>query len=246
MMADVLFIIQARMGSTRLPGKVMKTLGDYKLIDLIVERVKQSAYYDQVMQNIIVATTVEAEDDLFAQYCTSKGYKVFRGSEADVLQRFSNIVHQYEPQTVVRLTGDNPFVDPALLSKMIEKHTQEQAHYTYVSGSPLGISGEMIHAPILEKIEKCSLTKADREHVTLYIRKHPEQFRIHLFTPPKELAYPAYRFTIDTKEDYEFASHLFQKAGGTAFVSCEELLSICERYPEIARLNQFVRQKDAE
>ncbi|MDG2703421.1 hypothetical protein P7M02_25540, partial [Vibrio parahaemolyticus] len=85
MMHDVFFVIQARMGSTRLPKKVMKPIGGMALIDWIVERVKQSDNYHHKMQNLMIATTVEPEDDYLAQYCMSKGYKVFRGSEADVL-----------------------------------------------------------------------------------------------------------------------------------------------------------------
>lgn len=243
---DVLFVIQARMGSTRLPKKVLKPLGGMALIDWIVERVKQSDGYNQKTQNLMIATTVEAEDDLLAHYCMSKGYKVFRGSETDVLGRFSQIVRQFEPHTVVRLTGDNPFLDPVLLSKMLEKHRQVNADYTYTSGTPLGISGEMIYAPILNEIDKFPLTEAEREHVTLYIRKHPEQYHLQLFTPPKELAYPAYRFTIDTEEDYIFATHLLEKAGGSIAVPCAELISICEQNSDIVRFNQFVRQKDAE
>ncbi|OLP66873.1 hypothetical protein BACPU_02320 [Bacillus pumilus] len=243
---DVLFVIQARMGSTRLPKKVMKPIGGMALIDLVVERVKQSDEYNRKTQNLLIATTVEAEDDFLAHYCNSKGYKVFRGSETDVLQRFSQIVQQFDPHTVVRLTGDNPFIDPALLSKMLEKHRQENADYTYTSGTPLGISGEMIYAPILNKIDKFPLNQAEREHVTLYIRKHPEQFHLQFITPPRELAYPAYRFTIDTEEDYMFATHLFKKAGGSVAVPTAKLISICEQDPNILRFNQFVRQKDAE
>lgn len=132
----------------------MKPIGGMALIDLIVERVKQSDDYHHNMQNLMIATTVEPEDDYLAQYCMSKGYKVFRGSEADVLERFAQIVRQFEPKTVVRLTGDNPFIDPSLLSKMLEKHRQEKADYTYTNGTPLGISGEMIEASILCEIDK--------------------------------------------------------------------------------------------
>ncbi|KAB3542362.1 glycosyltransferase family protein [Bacillus safensis] len=246
MINDVLFVIQARMGSTRLPKKVMKPIGGMALIDLIVERVKQSDHYNHKTQNLMIATTVEAEDDLLAHYCLSKGYKVFRGSETDVLQRFAQIVRHFEPQTIVRLTGDNPFIDPVLLSKMLEKHRQEKADYTYTAGTPLGISGEMIDAQILSEIDNFPLTQPEREHVTLYIRKHPEQFHLQLFTPPKELAYPAYRFTIDTEEDYVFATRLLEKAGGSIAVPTAELITICEQDPDIVRLNQFVKQKDAE
>jgi len=246
MINDVLFVIQARMGSTRLPKKVMKPIGGMALIDLIVERVKQSDHYNHKTQNLMIATTVEAEDDLLAHYCLSKGYKVFRGSEADVLQRFAQIVRHFEPQIIVRLTGDNPFIDPVLLSKMLEKHRQEKADYTYTAGTPLGISGEMIDAQILSEIDNFPLTQPEREHVTLYIRKHPEQFHLQLFTPPKELAYPAYRFTIDTEEDYVFATRLLEKAGSSIAVPTAELITICEQDPDIVRLNQFVKQKDAE
>ncbi|MGG5829213.1 spore coat protein, partial [Bacillus pumilus] len=89
-------------------------------------------------------------------------------------------------------------------------------------------------------------TQPEREHVTLYIRKHPEQFHLQLFTPPKELAYPAYRFTVDTEEDYVFATRVLEKAGGSIAVPTAELITICEQDPNMVRLNQFVRQKDAE
>ncbi|BBP93029.1 hypothetical protein BsIDN1_66470 [Bacillus safensis] len=135
----------------------MKPIGGMALIDLIVERVKQSDHYNHKTQNLMIATTVEAEDDLLAHYCLSKGYKVFRGSEADVLQRFAQIVRHFEPQIIVRLTGDNPFIDPVLLSKMLEKHRQEKADYTYTAGTPLGISGEMIDAQILSEIDNFPL-----------------------------------------------------------------------------------------
>lgn len=233
-------------GLNKAAKKVMKPIGGMALIDLIVERVKQSDHYNHKTQNLMIATTVEAEDDLLAHYCLSKGYKVFRGSEADVLQRFAQIVRHFEPQTIVRLTGDNPFIDPVLLSKMLEKHRQEKADYTYTAGTPLGISGEMIDAQILSEIDNFPLTQPEREHVTLYIRKHPEQFHLQLFTPPKELAYPAYRFTIDTEEDYVFATRLLEKAGGSIAVPTAELITICEQDPDIVRLNQFVKQKDAE
>lgn len=233
-------------GLNKAAKKVMKPIGGMALIDLIVERVKQSDHYNHKSQNLMIATTVEAEDDLLAHYCLSKGYKVFRGSEADVLQRFAQIVRHFEPQTIVRLTGDNPFIDPVLLSKMLEKHRQEKADYTYTAGTPLGISGEMIDAQILSEIDNFPLTQPEREHVTLYIRKHPEQFHLQLFTPPKELAYPAYRFTIDTEEDYVFATRLLEKAGGSIAVPTAELITICEQDPDIVRLNQFVKQKDAE
>ncbi|WP_376752059.1 cytidylyltransferase domain-containing protein, partial [Mammaliicoccus sciuri] len=88
----------------------------------------------------------------------------------DVLQRFAQIVRHFEPQTIVRLTGDNPFIDPVLLSKMLEKHRQAKADYTYTAGTPLGISGEMINAQILSEIDNFPLTQPEREHVTLYIR----------------------------------------------------------------------------
>ncbi|MFF2903727.1 cytidylyltransferase domain-containing protein, partial [Bacillus velezensis] len=131
-MTDILFIIQARMGSGRLPGKVLKPIGGYTILDMIVKRVQQSEYYDQSRDNLIVASSDSKTDDILSAHCLSKNYRVHRGSEQRVLDRFAQVIERVKPDIAVRLTGDNPFVDPSLLDFLIQSHLDQHADYTYI------------------------------------------------------------------------------------------------------------------
>ena len=104
-MTDILFIIQARMGSGRLPGKVLKPIGGYTILDMIVKRVRQSAFYDQSRDNLIVAVSDSKTDDILSAHCLSNRYRVHRGSEQRVLDRFAQVIEQVKPDIAVRLTG---------------------------------------------------------------------------------------------------------------------------------------------
>lgn len=131
-MNDILFIIQARMGSTRLPGKVLRRLGSNRLLDMIVHRVRQSAFYQKDRDNLVIATSDKETDDILEAHCVKHGFRVFRGSEERVLDRFVKVIEAVKPTVVIRLTGENPFVDPELLDMMIQAHLDQGADYTYI------------------------------------------------------------------------------------------------------------------
>ncbi len=138
-MNDILFIIQARMGSTRLPGKVLRRLGSNRLLDMIVHRVRQSAFYQKDRDNLVIATSDKETDDILEAHCVKHGFRVFRGSEERVLDRFVKVIEAVKPTVVIRLTGENPFVDPELLDMMIQAHLDQGADYTYILNTPLDL-----------------------------------------------------------------------------------------------------------
>lgn len=246
-MTDILFIIQARMGSERLPGKVLRPLGEQTILDIIVSRVRQSAYYEEKRDNLIIATSDSETDDILEEHCRRKQYRVHRGSEQRVLDRFAEVIERVKPSVAVRLTGDNPFVDPSLLDMMIAAHIKEKADYTYVNNTPLGIGGEAVNACLLTDIS-ADKTLADKyqEHVTLYVRDCPEQYRLLFPEPPEDLRAPHLRLTVDTEEDYQLARALYQKAGARPDVPAKELIRLLNSHPELAVINKMIRQKEAD
>lgn len=234
-MNDILFIIQARMGSTRLPGKVLRPLGSNRLLDILVHRVRQSAFYQKDRDNLVIATSDKETDDILEAHCIKQGFRVFRGSEERVLDRFVKVIEAVKPSVIIRLTGDNPFVDPELLDVMIQAHFDQGSDYTYTLNAPLGICGEVVNANLLIDISRIqALEDQYQEHVTLYIRNHPALYRVQFLEAPERFRAPQYRLTIDTKEDYESIKALYQKAGERPDVSASELITLLNRNPDAA------------
>ncbi|MCY9375070.1 spore coat protein [Bacillus sp. T17B1] len=233
-MNDILFIIQARMGSTRLPGKVLRRLGSNRLLDIIVHRVRQSAFYQMDQDNLVIATSDIETDDILEAHCIKHGFRVFRGSEERVLDRFVKVIEAVKPTVFIRLIGENPFVDPELLDMMMKAHLNQQgADYTYILNTPLGICGEAVSAKLITDISRIqALEDQYQEHVTLYVRDHPDLYRVQFLEAPEPFRGPQYRLTIDT--DYESIKALYQKAGERPDVSASELISLLNRNPDAA------------
>ena len=161
--------------------------------------------------------------------------RVFRGSEERVLDRFVKVIEAVKPSVIIRLTGDNPFVDPELLDVMIQAHFDQGSDYTYILNAPLGICGEVVNANLLIDISRIqALEDQYQEHVTLYIRNHPALYRVQFLEAPERFRAPQYRLTIDTKEDYESIKALYQKAGERPDVSASELITLLNRNPDAA------------
>ncbi|MEC1646474.1 cytidylyltransferase domain-containing protein [Bacillus halotolerans] len=246
-MDDILFIVQARMGSERLPGKVLRPLGSEHLLDILVQRVRQSAFYQKERDNLVIATSDKKADDVLEAHCINNGIRVFRGSEERVLDRFARVIKASKPEVVIRLTGDNPFVDPELLDMMISAHLDQGADYTYILNTPLGICGEAVSAKLLLDISGIKMLEDKyQEHVTLYVRKHPHLYRLQFLEAPEQLCAPQYRLTVDTEEDYQLVSALYQKAGERPDVSAAELISLLNQHPDLAAMNGMTKQKEVE
>lgn len=211
------------MGSTRLPGKVLKPLAGAPLLQRIVERVKRSKYIDR----IVLATTTKAEDYELANLAKILGISYFRGSENDILTRLSGVVEQFEPEVVVSLTGDNPLIDPVLIDDMIEFFLE--GGYDYVASThmhhsdlwkaertfPVGVSVQVVDADVL--------MEANREVTGTWTRGNglfsiyncnDNRYKLGAFQAEghyKEWKYPEMRFTVDTPEDYELMMRIYEE-----------------------------------
>lgn len=212
----VLALIQARLGSSRLPGKSqlplpLSAVGDHQtILGHVISRAQRSA----LVSEIIVATTTQPLDDPLAALAARLGVGVFRGDEQDVLGRFAGALPQTSPaDTLVRLTADNPAIDPTFLDAAVAHHHAAQADYTYTSGLPLGTNIEVISASALGKAHRAARQPDEREHVTPYLRRHPELFRLETLALTVPPAVAALRLTIDYPSDYALLSLLFSKLG---------------------------------
>ena len=231
----VIAIIQARMTSQRLPGKVLMALPfpDGKpLIEQLILKLRKCKYIDK----IIVATPNNENQDKLIQHLDKIGTSYFQGDEEDVLSRFIGIIEKYQPKTVIRLTADNPFIDIPLLEKAIDFHIEKNAAYTLTQGLPYGMNMEIIDAVKLTEMAKYNnLSAEEKEHVTSGFKKHPGMIS-EIFRPFNSDVYSNIRVTIDTPVDYMRAAHLFQlqsSDGQSKESELEFIVNSFQKYPFI-------------
>lgn len=190
-------IIQARMTSTRLPGKVLKEVMGRPLLDYQIERLRRA---DNI-EKIIVATTVNREDDPIAELCGKSGIDYYRGSENDVLDRYYQTAKKFGVDHIVRITADCPLFDPLICVRVIEKYFSSHADYVHTGTTfAEGVDCEIFSFQSLEKAWREAGLKSEREHLTLYLHNHPELFR--KITLVNDTDDSRYRFTVDEPDDF--------------------------------------------
>lgn len=205
-----LCIIQARISSTRLPGKILKKINDKPMLWHSLERLKNSKNIDK----IVIATSDQTEDDETEKFCVENGTQCFRGSLEDVLKRYVDCVRQYpEYNTIVRVTGDCPLIDSEVVDKVISTFEKEDADYasnvlkeTY----PDGIDVEVFSREVLLESDEEAKLPSEREHVTLYIRNNPKYKKINI---ENKTDLSRFRLTVDNPEDFKVISFLIKKYG---------------------------------
>lgn len=213
------------MGSTRLPGKVLKPIAGKALLDHVLGRLSLLAYPVKV----VIATSDLAQDDAIAQHCLARGVAVFRGSETDVLDRYYQCAKENGFEHVVRLTADNPFTDVEELQRLIELHLARHNDYTHSFGSmPLGVGAEIFTSAALERSAREGHAPNHREHVNEYIQEHPDVFGIGELEIPAAKRHPDLRLTVDTEDDYQRACAIAGQARGR-WVGTEEAIQLCSR-----------------
>lgn len=233
-------IIQARMGSSRLPGKVLLPLGNSCELDYVVTRCRLIPEVDEV----IVATSVLPGDDPVADWCRRSGVPCFRGSEDDVLSRYYECAKWHGADFVIRVTGDCPFIDYELAGMLVKAMRKNPAELSVVRGElPRGLAAEMITFAALERIHEIGRESRHREHVIYYAHEYPEQFHRNVVEAPAELRHPHLRITLDTVEDYALLSAVAQAFKGRQDVPSREVVQFLLDHPGIARLNSHVKQK---
>jgi spore coat polysaccharide biosynthesis protein SpsF len=230
-----LAILQARYSSTRLPGKVLKPLLGVPMILRQLERIKRSARIDKV----VVATSVDQSDDRIEQLCRDNGIHVFRGSLSDVLDRFHGAAKPFRTDAIVRLTADCPLADPQLIDRVIDFFLD--GGYDYATNAlqptyPDGLDVEVFRASCLEEAWREATLPSEREHVTPFIHRRPERFRIGHLAGETDLS--ALRWTVDEELDYRLVSEIYaalypQKPDfGTA-----DVLRLLEERPQLKTMN---------
>ncbi|MFC0271924.1 cytidylyltransferase domain-containing protein [Metabacillus herbersteinensis] len=238
-----LIIIQARMGSTRLPGKVLKPLGESVVLDYVISRCKQVSQVEEV----IVATSTLKQDDVIINWCKEHDVTCFRGSEDDVLKRYYTCAKPHNPDYIIRVTADCPFVDYHLANQINDAMKKKPADFVIVNGKlPRGLVVEMIAFSALEYMYKHGHKSRYREHVTYYAYEFPEKFNQTEVTAPCSLQHPELRITLDTKEDYQLCVAVADHFYGNKLISSQDVVDYLRAYPEIANKNSHIKQKPVE
>jgi spore coat polysaccharide biosynthesis protein SpsF len=235
-------IIQARMGSTRLPGKVLLDLGGETVLARVVRRLVRAKLLDEVL----VATTTASADDAIVRECSRLGVSHFRGSELDVLDRYYSAASRAGTGVIVRITSDCPLIDPALVDQTIELFFEQQADYasnvlprTY----PRGLDVEAFATNALERAWREAEAQHQREHVTPYFYEHPDLFRLSFLNGDRDWSH--YRWTLDTVEDLDLIRTIYGHFENRDEFDWHDVIALMQREPDLERLNAHVTQKAA-
>lgn len=239
----ILAILQARMSSSRLPGKVMKDLLGEPMIFRQIMRIGGSRLVD----GLVLATSSDPSDDPLEALGAKKGFPVFRGSLDDVLDRFYRSAQAFGPEHVVRLTGDCPLMDPKVLDEVIETHLKGKNDYTsniLPPTFPDGLDCEVMTFRTLERTWKGAKLKSEREHVTPFIHNRPDLFRCGNFTNRRG-DQSGLRWTVDEPEDFAFVEAVYRALfPGDPNFTTDDILTLLSRRPELGDLNsRFMRNE---
>ena len=232
-------IVQARTGSTRLPGKVLKDLAGESMLARVVQRLARARTLDAVW----IATTTESGDDALAELCKGRGWPCTRGSEEDVLDRYHTAAQEAGADTIVRITSDCPLIDPDVVDRVVEGLTDKIAYSSNtipVRTFPRGLDTEAFRADALEDAWMEADSISDREHVTPFLWRQPDRFRQATITAESDFS--LHRWTVDTEEDYALVRRIYGHFGNDAF-GWREVLELVEAPPEWRDINAHVEQK---
>lgn len=242
-MRKTIVIIQARMGSTRLPGKVMKDLFGQTVLAHVIGRVKQANMVD----DIVVATTEVGSDDIIVTEALKCGVKIFRGSEEDVLSRYYLAATENRADIVVRITSDCPLIDSKVIDSIVTFF--KTSNYDIVSNAcsdlsqrtyPRGLDTEVFSYGALQEAYNNAKEKYQREHVTPYIYENTK----HIFYYKNDVDYSCHRWTLDTEEDWQLIKKLYEYLyHGKHDFYLSDILSVIEQNPELFEINKAIEQK---
>jgi spore coat polysaccharide biosynthesis protein SpsF len=234
--------IEARMTSSRLPGKVLLPAAGKPLLEHMIERLRRVEQLDE----IVIATTEDASSEPLQALASRLGVGCFRGSEDDVLARVLGAAQAYDAELIVETTGDCPLIDPATVDLVISRFHEAGVDYcannlerTY----PRGMDAQAFPTAVLAEVDTRTDDPSDREHVSLYIYEHPERYKLHSVTSDRPET-GALRLTVDTPEDYELVKTVFEALyPAKPDFSLQDILALFDARPELADVNRHVEQK---
>ena len=237
----IVAIIQARMTSSRLPGKVMADLAGRPLLDHVVKRAQRAHRLDLVT----VATSDRPTDDVVACFCVERNIPYFRGSEEDVLDRYYQAARSFSAEVIVRLTADCPLLDPKVIDRVVRFF--QAGDYDYVSIGiertyPEGLDTEVLRWSALERAWREACLKSEREHVTPYLWKQPALFRLGNVKHKQDLS--CLRWTVDRPQDLEFVRRVYDYLGPDPTFGMEEVLALLRRHPELQTINAGIESNE--
>jgi len=235
--------IEARMTSSRLPGKPLLTAAGAPMLEHLVRRLKAVPSIDA----IVLATTVNAADAPLVELASRLGIFVFRGDEHDVMQRVIDAAASAHADVVVEITGDCPIIDPEVVEQTIRMFKANHADYVsnaHVRSYPDGMDTQVFTLDTLKRSAQMTDDPLDHEHVTLHIRNHPELFtHLHLVAPP-EMHWPELGLTLDERSDYELLKKIIEHFDAhTPLFSCLDAVRLLRQFPEFAEINKDVARK---
>ncbi|HTI87437.1 MAG TPA: glycosyltransferase family protein [Alphaproteobacteria bacterium] len=238
----ILGILQARVSSSRLPGKVLKPILGRPMILRQIERLQRA----QTLDKLVLATSVDPSDDALADLMKAEGIETVRGPLDDVLARFTLAAKPYNPEWIVRLTGDCPLADPEVVDRVVRETIAAKADYGSNALEPTfpdGLDAEVVRGAILEQIASENRTQAEREHVTLAIHRHPECFRLHIVRSATDLS--ALRWTVDEPADFALVERIYQTLYpvNPAFTTADVLRLLAE-HPDLVALNTGIERNE--
>jgi len=239
----IAIVTQARMGATRLPGKVMIDLCGKPMLWHFIERLKKIRNADE----IIVATTKNPKDDVIVRAAISWDVKVSQGSEEDVLARYYFTAKEHKVDVIVRITSDDPLIDPKVVDKIIKYYINSEGKMDYVSNNlvlsyPLGLDTEVFSFSVLEKAWREAKEPYQREHVTPYIYEHPEIFRLANVKNSEDLSY--LRWTVDEEKDLKFVREVYKRLYKEDEVFLmQDVLNLLKKEPQLLEINKEIRHK---
>jgi spore coat polysaccharide biosynthesis protein SpsF len=245
----VIAVIQARMGSSRLPGKsLMPVWGNVSLLEMVLRRVKRA----NMPSRVVLATPDQPRDDPLIPIAQRCGVDTFRGSENDVLGRFVGALEKFPAEAVVRGAADNPLIDPLMIDNLVNffwEHspcdyatnmpTWEHSPYGHVCGFPDGVGAEILSASTLRRLDVEATDSHDREHVTTFLHGNPD-FCCHYLYAEDDYRRPQYRLDIDYKEDLEFVRELLKRLPETdaPFWTTLDIIRVLDKEPELLRIRK--------
>ena len=242
-MTEIIAIVQARMGSTRLPGKVMMDLIGKPMLVHELSRISRS----KQISSLVVATTTSPSDDCIIDLCEEQDWHYFRGSEPDVLDRYYHCAKKFGADIIIRLTADCPLIEPTIIDRVVGEFIHKSPNVDYVSNIipqrtfPQGLDTEVMSFSALERSWIEDTNPALREHVTQYILRNPDKFKVAGVMNDCDVS--NLRWTVDTKEDFQLVNEIYSFFGNNQF-SWYDVLDLMDKKPELRLINQNIRQKE--
>lgn len=244
----VVAIVQARMSSTRLPGKVLMKIKNKPMLEHTIDRLKKA----KTLNEIVIATTNKEQDKPIIELAKKCSVSHFAGSEDDVLDRYLNAAKKARADIIVRVTADCPLIDPNTLDKVVKCHLKSQPDYTRIlidennpKSFPRGLDTEVFSMEALKRAHRLGKKPHHREHVTPFIYEHPEMFKVAVIEAKNNLRRPDLRLCADTKEDLRLIREIYDRLyKPRKTLDIHDVIKLLDDHPEMRHINIEVKQKE--